>query len=112
MAPARETVTEQIQDLRPSIRSIDDRAHRVGAGAMSVQQPVLEIDARPVLRQRCEAHLDLARAREIGLVPKLVGDLPREHETGWRLVGDDARPHGLASILVPRVTPTADMLFD
>ena len=61
---------------------------------------------------RREADLDLARLRQIGLIPPLLRDLPRDHESVRRIPLEDLAPVAFGAVLLPRVAAAADLAFD
>src|SRR5438045_1709984 len=59
------------QDRRPAVGCVDRRAHRLATIAVALEVPMLEVDACRVAK-RNESHLDLARARDLGLIAPLM----------------------------------------
>src|SRR5262249_37645357 len=103
---------EQLHQRAPALRSIDSRLHLFGATAVPLEVAVLQIDTGRAVADRREAHLDLARLREIGLILPVGRDLPREYESARRFPHDDRSPRTIGAVLLLAVAPAADAPFD
>src|SRR5690349_24601397 len=74
--------------------------------------PVLEIDARPAARLRREAHLHLARPREVGLELPFAVDLPRDDDPVRRLPDEHRSPLAVGAVFLLGVAAPARAALD
>src|SRR5262249_4834138 len=83
-----------------------------GTCTVTLEVPVLEIDARLAVGLRREADLDLAGLRHVGLEAPLVRDLPRPHEPMRRLPHRDVSPRTIRPVFLFAVAAPADERLD
>src|SRR5262245_23461156 len=94
----RHSLGEPLQVERPAFVARHTGAHAFPAFAVALEVAVLELDPSAVRCLGDEAHLDLARLGEVGLDLPLRADVPTEHDSVRRLVGEHARPAALAAV--------------
>src|SRR5262249_14246494 len=103
---------EHLEQAAPPVWRIDCGAHGRSADAVTLEVPVLEVDARASARLRREPDVDFTRLRELRLVPPLVRDLPCEHQAARRVPHEHAAPVAVGAVLLLRVAAPAGARFD
>src|SRR4051794_40686667 len=103
-------VTVEVE--RPAAVPVDAFGHRLPSVAVMVQVSVLELDpgARVALGDEPNSPLAAAGAVRLELPPR--SDVPAEHETARRLVGQDACPPTFAPVNPPVHDVPADPRFE
>jgi hypothetical protein len=86
-------------------------ADRFPARTMSIEVAMLEFDSRPLGGHGYEAHLNLARVLRVRLQLPCGADVPAEHDSLRRFVGEDASPATLAAVDPAIEDVTADPRF-
>src|SRR5262245_9307714 len=84
------------------------RSLRLPALTVTVEIAVLELDTRPLGTLGDEANLDLAGAFGIGLDLPLWADVPTDHDSMRRFIGEDTRPTALAAVDAAIIDMAAD----
>lgn len=103
---------EETEQPDPAVARVYGRPHGLGSGAVAVEMPVLEVDARRAARLGRETDFDLARFREVRLVALEVRDLPCDDEAARRLPDEDPAPVALRSVGLLAVTSPAGGALD
>src|SRR5207249_7748136 len=103
----REQLGEPLQVQRPTSVGAHRVALALPALAVPIELAVLQLDPRPLGALGDEAHLDLTGLLEIGLDLPLRVDVPAEHDTVRRLVGEHSGPSALAPVDPPVVDVAA-----
>jgi hypothetical protein len=92
----------------PIRRRIDTGPDIDAARAVTLEMPMLQIDARPTARLGCKANFHFARLRHIGIELPVGVQLPREDESMRRLPDHHASPIALGAVGGPLITAPAD----
>src|SRR5687767_8647944 len=79
---------------------------------MAFEMAVFDLDPCPLVTLGDEADLDLAGLLEIRLDLPLRADVPADHDSVGRVVGENARPTALAPVDAPVVHVTAHARFE
>src|SRR3954469_17464296 len=83
---------EHRQQTAPAAFRVDCSADAGGVGAVAIEMPVFEIDARRAIGLASEPQFHLARFGEVGLVLPAAVDLPGDHQPMRRLPDEHRSP--------------------
>jgi hypothetical protein len=107
-----EQVAKPLQVERPATIAADGLALRLPTLAVALKMAVFELDACPLGALGDESDLDLAGSLEIRLDLPLWADIPTDHDSLRRLVGENTRPAALAPIHAAVIDVTAHARFE